>query len=119
MGSWAYGHIYTGLRVWYSCGMRSRAFRKLYSMGNCHLQMQKAPEKQLAVYLAVLFPMIHVGDERDVYFELLPGLKDSEWEGLLGDMNKWVYQLPPSGARLSKHLDWINNLDTIRAFSES
>jgi hypothetical protein len=67
---------------------KSRAFRQLYRISGCqHHWQHKTKEWKLAVYLCIFFPMEIAKDEWLRFFDLLPGLKDSEWEELLVHMH--------------------------------
>jgi hypothetical protein len=118
MGSWAYGHIYTRLWVWYIGRMRSRAFKKLYKMANCsNRREQQTKEQRLAIYLVILLPTDKAKWKE--FFDLLPGLKDSEWKEMKTYMDGFILRANPTGPNLDKRLDWITGLDTIYAFGDA
>jgi hypothetical protein len=88
-------------------------------MADCYSHRQQdTKEKRLAVYLAILLPT-DKGNWKE-FFELLPGLKDSEWKEMKTYMDAGIRSLyGHPGPNLDKRLDWIASLDTIHAFGES
>ena len=74
--------------------------------------------KRLAIYLGVLFPMMVAQEDRDKFFDLLPGLSDSEWTEMLEYMHEFfIHEGDINNPYTDKRLDWISGLDTIREFS--
>ena len=100
---------------------RSRAFKELYRMGGCKSMMHNSPVKRLAIYLGAILPLTEAWENWDKFFDQLPGLTDSEWAEMLEHMREFFNNMgnesEAGGDHLKKRLDWINNLDTIRAFS--
>ena len=99
---------------------KSRAFKKLYRMGECKGMIHKNKVRRLAIYLCALLPMMVAEKDREKFFDQLPKLKDSEWAEILEHMREFYSYQRTSSFVDRKHfngrLDWINGLDTIREF---
>ena len=105
---------------WHIPLFKSKAFKELYRMGGCRDMIHSSSVKRLAIYLGVLFPMTVAKEDWDKFFDLLPGLADSEWAEMLEYMHKFFLTdavSAPDSVYLNRRLDWINGLDTIREFS--
>jgi hypothetical protein len=99
---------------------KSRAFKELYRMGGCKDMMHHSPVNRLSIYLCALLPMTVAREDWPKFFDQLPGLRDSEWAEILEHMDAFFsleIHTNAGSAYLNKRYDWINGLDTIRAFS--